>query len=87
MQFFCNRSQDLCKRCIDNVSFRAILGLGSLARFSLKCLNVIFICIMKCKQAVYHQNKVKKVRIQTNCRNFFPVYNLMIEFSYFQNTI
>ena len=40
------------KRCIDNVSFRAILGLGSQARFSLKRQNVIFICIMKCKQTV-----------------------------------
>ena len=60
MQFFCNRSQDLFKRCIDNVSFRAILGLGSLARFSLKRRNVIFICMVKCKQTVYHQNKVEK---------------------------
>ena len=27
--FFCNRSQDLFKRCIDDVSFRAVLELGS----------------------------------------------------------
>ena len=87
MQFFCNRSQDLAKRCIDNVSFRTILGLGSYARLSLKRRNVIFICIMKCKQTVYHQNKEEKIRIQTDCCNFFPLYNEMIEFSYFQNTI
>ena len=29
MQLFGNRGQDLFKRCIDNVSFRNILGLGS----------------------------------------------------------
>ena len=33
---------------------------------------------MKCEQAVYHQ-PIAVI--------FFPVYNLMIEFSYFQNTI
>ena len=71
----------------DNVSFRAILGLGSKDRFSLKRQNVIFICIMKCKQTVNHQNKVEKIRIQTDCCNFFPLYNYMIEYSYFQNTI
>ena len=71
MRFFCSRSQDLFKRTIDNVSFRAILGLGSWARFSVKRQNVIFICIMKCKQTVYHQNKVEKIRIQTDCSNFF----------------
>ena len=42
MRFFCNRSQDLFKRYIDNVSFRAILGLGSWARFSLKRRNDVF---------------------------------------------
>ena len=26
---------------------------------------------MKCKQTVYHQNKVEKIRIQTDCCNFF----------------
>ena len=67
---FCNRSQDLFKRCIDNVSFRAILGLGSQARFSLNS-NVIFIWIIKCKQIVYHQNKIEIIRIQANCCNFF----------------
>ena len=83
---FFNRSQDLFKRCIDNVSFRAILGLGSQARFSLNS-NVIFIWIMKGKQIVYHQNKMEKIRIQANCCNFFPLYNRMIEFSYFKNTM
>ena len=73
--FFCNRSQDLFKRFIDNVSFRAILGLRRSARFSLKRQNVIFICIIKCKQTVYHQNKVKKIRIQTDCCTFFPLHN------------
>ena len=48
------------KGLYDNVSFRAILGLGSSARFSLKRQNVIFISIMKCKQTVYLQNKVEK---------------------------
>ena len=75
MRFFCNRSEDLFKRCIDNVSFRAILELGSKARFSLKRQNVLFICIIKCKQTVYHQHKVEKIRIQTDCCNFFPLYN------------
>ena len=72
---FCNRSQDLFKRWIDNVSFRAIWGLGSSARFSLKRQNVIFICIMKCKQTVYLQTKVEKIRIQTDCCNCFLLYN------------
>ena len=76
MYFFCNRSQDVFKSCIDDVSFGAILGLGSLAKFSLKRQNVIFICIMKCKQTVYHQNEVeKKIRIQTDCCNFFSLHN------------
>ena len=78
---FCNRSQDLFKRCIVNVSFRAISGLGSQARFSLKRPNVIFICIIKYKQIVYQQNKVEKIRIQTDYCN--PV----LLFSYFQNTL
>ena len=74
---FCNRSQDLFKRSIDidNVSFRTTLGLGSQARFYLKRRNVIFICIMKCKQTVYHQNKVEKIRVQNDCCNFVPLYN------------
>ena len=76
MHFFLNKSQDLLDRCIDNVSFRAILGLGSQARFSLKGLNVIFICIMKCKQAVYHQNNVEKIRIETDCCNFISFVQL-----------
>ena len=71
MQFFCHRSQDLFERCIDNVLLRAILGLGSLARFSLKCLNVIFICIMKCKQAVYRENKVEKSEFKPIAVIFF----------------
>ena len=29
---------------------------------------------MKRKQAVYHQDKVDKIRIQANCFNLFPVY-------------
>ena len=69
--FVCKRSQDLFKNCFDNGSFRAILGLGSKTRFSLKRWNYTFICIMKCKQTVYHRNKVEKVRIQTDCSNFF----------------
>ena len=42
---------------------------------------------MKCKQTVYNPNKVEKIRIQTDCCKFFPLFNQMIEFSYFQNTI
>ena len=43
-------------------------------RFSLKRRNVIFICIMKCKQ-MYHQNKVENIRIQADCCILFPLYN------------
>ena len=42
---------------------------------------------MECKQTVYYQNKVENIRIQTDCCNFFPLYNQLIEFSFFQNTI
>ena len=42
---------------------------------------------MKCKQTVYNPNKEEKIRIQTDCCKFFPLFNQMIEFSYFQNTI
>ena len=35
---------------------------------------------MKCKQTVYYQNKVENIRIQTDCCNFFPLYNQIIEF-------
>ena len=42
---------------------------------------------MKCKQTVYNPNKVEKIIIQTDYCKFFPLFNQMIEFSYFQNTI
>ena len=75
MQFFATEAKIYLKGVFDDVSFRAILGLGSQAGFSLKPQNVIFICIMKCKQTVYYQNKGEKIRIQTDCCNFFPLYN------------
>ena len=31
---------------------------------------------MKCKQAVYHQNKVEKIRIRTDRSNFFSSVQL-----------
>ena len=71
MRFFCTRSQDLFKRSIDNVSFRAILGMESWARFSLKRQNVIFICITKCKQTVHLQNKVEKNQNSNRLLYFF----------------
>ena len=30
---------------------------------------------MKCKQTVYNPNKVEKIRIQTDCCKFFPLFN------------
>ena len=42
---------------------------------------------MKCKQTVFNPNNVEKNRIQTDCCNFFPLFNQMIELTYFQNTI
>ena len=32
---------------------------------------------MKCKQTVYNPNKVEKIRIQTDCCKFFPLFNVM----------
>ena len=37
---------------------------------------------MKCKQTVYNLNKEEKIRIQTDCCKFFPLFNQMIEFPY-----
>ena len=38
------------------------------------------------KQTVYYESKVENIRIQTDFCNFFPLYNQIIEFSFFQNT-
>ena len=72
MQFlFAKEARIYLKIVLVTVHFVLFLGVGSKTRLSLKRWNVIFICIMKCKQTVYHRNKVEKVRIQTDCSNFF----------------
>ena len=58
--FFARKARIYLKGVLILFQFCAILGLGSEARFSLKHQNVIFICIMKGKKTVYHQNKVEK---------------------------
>ena len=43
------------------------------ARPACRCKPVL-VCIIKCKQTVYHQNKEEKIRIKTDCYSFFPLY-------------
>ena len=73
MYFFATEARMYLKGVL--MTFHFVLFWGWGAKFSLKRQNVIFICIMKCKQTVYHQNKVEKIRIQNDCCNFFPLYN------------
>ena len=55
-----------------DISFR---GGGVRLEFLYKRPSLTIICIMKCKQTVYQQNKGEKIGIQTDCCDSFPLYN------------